>query len=274
MAVRCAGPPTRSVRPSPRWPPGLRAPQTTMTGVECHSHPDTWPTLSRCAHAVSSENTPRARLRPRHGRPPVKPERFSFRSRASRRGQAFSKSAFPRFSVSIESKNAPGDRRFLYWRDPVCVTACATYVVYHWLMPAVGVTPLWNGHVTDVLLIPAGLPFWLWLERRLGWRDDDGVPRWREVAFALVTWTVAAELIAPRLFSQATGDVWDSVAYAGGAVIAGLLWRPPCPEAKVASGRNNCVEVTGPDKILCCPRRVRLDMDRWPRPISVISGAK
>ena len=37
-------------------------------------------------------------------------ERFSFRSRASRRGQAFSKSAFPRFSVSTESKNALGER--------------------------------------------------------------------------------------------------------------------------------------------------------------------
>ena len=39
---------------------------------------------------------------------PGKLERFSFRSSASRRAQAFSKSAFPRFSVSTESKNALG----------------------------------------------------------------------------------------------------------------------------------------------------------------------
>jgi hypothetical protein len=51
------------------------------------------------------------------------------------------------------------------------------------------------------------------------------MPRWREIVFALATWTVAAELIAPRIFPQATADGWDAVAYAGGAVAAGLLWQ-------------------------------------------------
>ena len=84
-------------------------------------------------------------------------------------------------------------------------------------MPAAAQAPWWHDHFADFLLIPAGLPLWLWLERRIGWRRDDGMPRWREIAFALVTWTVAAELIAPRIFPQATGDAWDAVAYAGGA---------------------------------------------------------
>jgi hypothetical protein len=119
------------------------------------------------------------------------------------------------------------DGRFLYWRDPVCVAACATYVVYRWLLPATGFSPLWSGHFTDVLLMPAGLPVWLWVERRIGWRGDDRMPRWTEVAFALVIWTVAAELVAPLLFSQATGDAWDAVAYAGGSAVAGLAWRWP-----------------------------------------------
>ncbi len=107
-------------------------------------------------------------------------------------------------------------------------------------MPATAQTPFWSGHFADVLLIPAGLPLWLWLERRIGWRRDDQMPRWREIAFALVTWTVAAEVIAPSLFSQATGDVWDAVAYSGGAVIAGLLWQG------ARSHHDNCVGVAGP----------------------------
>ena len=119
----------------------------------------------------------------------------------------------------------PRDRRFTYWRNPVCVTACATYITYRWLIRAFGFSPAWDGHFTDVLLIPAGLPLWLWLERRLGWRDHDDMPRWREITFALVTWSVAAELIAPGIFRQATGDPWDFVAYAGGAAVAGLLWQ-------------------------------------------------
>ena len=72
---------------------------------------------------------------------------------------------------------------------------------------------------------PAGLPLWLWLERRIGWRHDDRMPEWREIVFVLVTWTIAAELVAPRMFPQATGDAWDALAYAGGAVVAGLLWQ-------------------------------------------------
>ena len=79
------------------------------------------------------------------------------------------------------------------------------------------------------MLIPVGLPVWLWMERLIGWRRDDRTPRWREIAFVLVTWTVAAELIAPRLFTHATGDGWDVVACrrsAGGepvVAISGLM---------------------------------------------------
>jgi hypothetical protein len=173
-----------------------------------------------------------------------------------------------------------GDRHFLYWRDPICLSAATTYIGYRCLIPVAGQTPLWSGHFADLLLIPAGLPLWLWLERRSGWRSDDQMPRWREIAFALVTWTVAAELIAPRMFSQATGDVWDAVAYTCGAVIAGLWWqemtgsrategdltprqesmphsnpcptmggasphRPPAPEPEQPH-RDNCVDVVGP----------------------------
>jgi hypothetical protein len=116
-------------------------------------------------------------------------------------------------------------RQFRYWRDPICLGAAATYIAYRWLVPVAVQTPFWSGHFADILLIPVGLPLWLWLERRIGWRSDDLMPRWREIAFVLVTWTVAAELIAPRIFSQATGDVWDAVAYAGGSVIAGVLWQ-------------------------------------------------
>ena len=118
-----------------------------------------------------------------------------------------------------------GDRRFGYWRDPVCLVAVAAYAAHRWLVPAALQAPWWSGHFTDFLLIPAGLPLWLWLERRIGWRRDDRMPQWREIAFVLVTWTIAAELIAPRIFQQATGDGWDALAYAGGAVVAGLSWQ-------------------------------------------------
>ena len=94
-----------------------------------------------------------------------------------------------------------------------------------WLLPATAQAPWWHDHFADVLLIPVGLPLWLWLERRISWRHDDCMPQWREIAFALVTWTVAAELVAPWIFPQATGDGWDAAAYLGGAILAGLVWQ-------------------------------------------------
>jgi hypothetical protein len=116
---------------------------------------------------------------------------------------------------------------FRYWRDPCCLAASAAYAANRWLVPAALQAPWWRGHFADLLLIPAALPLWLWLERRLGWRVDDRVPRWREIAFALAAWAVAAEWLAPLLMARATGDAWDVVAYAGGAVLAGAIWRRP-----------------------------------------------
>ena len=117
------------------------------------------------------------------------------------------------------------DSRFRYWRDPICLCAAAAYGINRWLVPDAWQAPWWHGHFADVLMIPVGVPLWLLLERHLGWRDDDRMPRVREIAFLLCTWTVAAELIAPRILTRATGDAWDAVAYAGGALVAGLFWR-------------------------------------------------
>ena len=46
----------------------------------------------------------------------------------------------------------------------------------------------WSG-----LLIPAALPFALWLQRRLNLRPHDQPPRWSEIILHLVAWSVAAE---------------------------------------------------------------------------------
>lgn len=83
----------------------------------------------------------------------------------------------------------------------------------------------WRGHAIDVLLVPVGLPLWLWLERRVGWRTDDRMPTVREGLFVLILWTIAAEVTAPRLVSTATGDPLDALAYTAGALVALVVWR-------------------------------------------------
>lgn len=116
-------------------------------------------------------------------------------------------------------------KRFGYARDPLCVTACALYALNRfWLRRHVGGAFL-HGYFNDLLLIPAALPFLLWVQRRIGVRPDDARPRWAEIALHLCAWSLVAEAIAPHLFARATGDWRDVAAYSAGAVLAGLWWQ-------------------------------------------------
>jgi hypothetical protein len=116
-------------------------------------------------------------------------------------------------------------KRFGYALDPLCVFACGLYVLNRfWFTRHAGGSFL-GGQFNDLLLIPAALPFVLWLQRRFGLRRDDQPPRWREIALHLFAWSVAAELLAPHVFTRATGDWRDVAAYTLGGAIAGCWWQ-------------------------------------------------
>jgi hypothetical protein len=116
-------------------------------------------------------------------------------------------------------------KRFGYFRDPLCLIACALYVLNRlWWRGQFGGEFL-VGYFNDVLLIPAALPLVLWIQRRLGVRAGDGCPRWREIALHLVVWGVTAEAIIPQITARATGDWYDVVAYSAGALVAGCWWQ-------------------------------------------------
>ena len=116
-------------------------------------------------------------------------------------------------------------KRFGYARDPLCLAACAAYGINRWLVPLAFKGVFLRGYFDDTLLIPAALPLMLLLQRRLGLRHTDARPQWGEIFLHFAVWSVAAELVAPHLFTHATGDPWDVAAYAGGAVVSGLLWQ-------------------------------------------------
>ena len=116
-------------------------------------------------------------------------------------------------------------KRYGYVRDPVCLVACALYALNRWCLPASLKGPFLRGHFDDLLLIPAALPLVLWVQRRLRIRAAEGPPSWTEIGLHLVVWSIAAEVIGPRMFPHVTGDAWDLVAYATGAVLAGLIWN-------------------------------------------------
>lgn len=118
-------------------------------------------------------------------------------------------------------------KRFAYLRDPLCLLACGLYVLNRcWLRSQFGGAFL-SGHFNDLLLIPAALPWVLWLQRRIGLRTTDERPRWGEIAMHLAVWSLAAEAVMPQVVASATGDWRDVIAYTGGAVVAGIWWQGP-----------------------------------------------
>ncbi|BCS34972.1 hypothetical protein TBR22_A41980 [Luteitalea sp. TBR-22] len=116
-------------------------------------------------------------------------------------------------------------RPFRYVREPLFLAAVGSYVLIRAATRVVGHPVGWaTGQQVDVLLLPVGLPPWLWLERRVGWRADDRPPTLAEVGLLLGAWSVAAEVLAPALVHGPVSDPLDVVAYVLGGIACLLVW--------------------------------------------------
>lgn len=117
-----------------------------------------------------------------------------------------------------------GGRRFRFGFDPLCLAAIAAYAANRWLVKPRVAAPFFHEHFNDLLLIPALLPWVLWLHRAAGWRGDEA-PTAREVAGHWLVWSLICELLAPRWLPHGTADWRDVVAYAAGAAAAWGWWK-------------------------------------------------
>jgi hypothetical protein len=116
-------------------------------------------------------------------------------------------------------------RPFRYCRDPLFLIGVVSYVLNRWFIKPHFHAGFFHSHFNDFWLIPCALPPILWLHRRLGLRTHDGAPRITEITFHLAFWSLLFEWIGPRFLAHATGDPLDALAYAAGAVLAGLWWH-------------------------------------------------
>jgi hypothetical protein len=120
-------------------------------------------------------------------------------------------------------------RPFRFWRDSLCVLACAAYALNRWVVAPHSASPFLHNYFNDLLLIPAALPFLLWVQHKLALRPESGPPTFAEVFSHLIIWTIICEVIGPRIFPHAIGDRFDALAYAIGALLAWGWWSyvPP-----------------------------------------------
>jgi hypothetical protein len=116
-------------------------------------------------------------------------------------------------------------RRFLYWCDPLFGLACAAYGMNRRVVKPHVHAGFFHSYFNDLWLIPCALPILLWLHRRLGLRTHDNVPELSDIFLHLVFWSLLFELIGPHFIAHTTSDPFDMLAYAAGAVVAGLWWH-------------------------------------------------
>ncbi len=115
--------------------------------------------------------------------------------------------------------------RFGYLRDPLFLAAAVAYALNRWLVKPRVELPFLHAHFNDLLLIPAGLPVILWIQRGTGLRTGDAPPHRTEIVLHLVVWTVICEVVGPLWLHRGTADPLDAVAYAVGAAAAGIWWN-------------------------------------------------
>jgi len=116
-------------------------------------------------------------------------------------------------------------RRFTYLRDPIFLVSCLAYAFNRWLIKPHVHAGVFHSYFNDFWLIPCALPPILWLHRKLGLRTHDGAPQISEIVLHLFFWSVLFEWVGPRFVPHTTGDVRDVIAYALGAIVAGLWWH-------------------------------------------------
>jgi hypothetical protein len=116
-------------------------------------------------------------------------------------------------------------RSFRYFRDPLFLAGCASYVVNRWFIKPHFHAGFFHSYFNDAWLIPCALPPVLWLHRRLGLRSHDAAPGAGEILSHLAFWSLLFEWIGPRLLMRSTGDPLDVLAYAAGALFAGWWWH-------------------------------------------------
>jgi hypothetical protein len=116
---------------------------------------------------------------------------------------------------------------FRYWRDPVFLISVAVYALNRFCVkPHLHhYSPLFHGHLDDILTTPVALPIYLLVYRWIGLRPDDLPPRSWEIGLHVAVWIVFFEWFGPLILHVGVYDPMDDWSIAGGAVVAWALWQ-------------------------------------------------
>lgn len=117
---------------------------------------------------------------------------------------------------------------FRYLRDPLFLFCVVLYFVNRFVFKKIWDSGFVHEHLNDLICIPFWVPIMLFVQRKLGLRADDAIPRAGELIIPLIVWSWVFEILLPRtrwLGDSFIADPWDIVYYALGTLLAALFWR-------------------------------------------------
>jgi hypothetical protein len=121
-------------------------------------------------------------------------------------------------------------RRFLYWRDPLCLSCFGLYWLNRLLIKPMTPAVFFHSYFNDLICLPCFLPLALFVSRKIGLRRCDGPPTAFELVVYWITWSIYFEVIGPRLpalYPKTVGDPMDVLAYAVGTALGAMVWWSP-----------------------------------------------
>ena len=126
------------------------------------------------------------------------------------------------------------------WTDPICLLAWGAYCLNRFVLtPHFGdIFPFLREHFNDSLLIPAALPILYWARFRIGLRETDAPPTWRDVLLWCAVWSLIFEWIGPTFLHRSVGDWGDVAAYFGGGIVAATWWNWGCAKHTVKANEG------------------------------------
>ena len=116
---------------------------------------------------------------------------------------------------------------FRYLRDPLFVFCVLLYLVNRSVLKPVLGSAFCYSYLNDLICVPFWLPIMLFVMRRFRLREHDQPPKSYEIIISLVVWSLAFELLVPRLGAfrgLAYPDHLDIMFYAAGALVASVFW--------------------------------------------------
>ncbi len=116
-------------------------------------------------------------------------------------------------------------KSFRYLRDPLFLLCCALYAANRWGIKPHTHIAFFHCWFNDLLLMPCAIPPLLLVHAWFGLREKSALPTGLEIVAHLAGWSVLFEVIGPHLIPHTTGDPWDALAYAIGALASFLWWH-------------------------------------------------